>query len=61
MNMGGLAGAVPSEEGGGLTVYVFAAAFIAAQAGLIFGYDLVRTACRGPLDSSTLHVGALLQ
>lgn len=32
---------VPPKQGGGLTLYVFVAAFVAAQAGLIFGYDLV--------------------
>ena len=42
--MGKQTGAVASQLGGGLTAYVFAAAVIAAQAGLIFGYDLVSTA-----------------
>ena len=39
--MGKAAKVVPPKQGGGLTVYVLVAAFVAAQAGLIFGYDLV--------------------
>lgn len=39
--MGKAARDVPPKQGGGLTFYVFVAAFVAAQAGLIFGYDLV--------------------
>ena len=61
--MGRTAGTVPAQEGGpsgGLTVYVFAAAFVAAQAGLIFGYDLVSTACPGVLKSSTLFPAILI-
>ena len=34
---------VSSDQEGGLTLYVLVAAFVAAQAGLIFGYDLVST------------------
>ena len=47
--MGKAAGTVPLKHGGGLTLYVFVAAFVAAQAGLIFGYDLVtasKSICR---------------
>lgn len=40
-SMGELASSVPSDKGGGLTIFVLVAAFVAAQAGLIFGYDLV--------------------
>ena len=40
-SVGELASSVSSEKGGGLTIYVLVAAFVAAQAGLIFGYDLV--------------------
>lgn len=40
-SMGESASSVPSDQGGGLTVYVLVTAFVAAQAGLIFGYDLV--------------------
>ena len=50
--MGSTTGVNPSQQGGGLTAYVFAAAFVAAQAGLIFGYDLVRA-----LKFTSLHVG----
>ena len=39
--MGKALSEVPPKQGGGLTLYVFVAAFVAAQAGLIFGYDLV--------------------
>ena len=40
-SMGELASTAPSDQGGGLTVYVLVTASVAAQAGLIFGYDLV--------------------